>query len=239
MKVKEVAALSGVSVRSLHHYDDIGLLTPERSLSGYRIYSEDDLEKLQRILFFKALDLPLATIHQLLTNEVDALSTLQKQHQLLLEKKQYYEQLLKHSERIIQTTRGEITMTKEERFEGFQLDNNPYREEAAERWGESAVSWAEDAIKGREKDVQQEMQSIFKKYAVLVGTDPASEVAQQVTNEWFQLLNTMGNYPIAVFHQLGEMYVQDERFQKNLNQLGPGVAQFMRDAMNAFTPSKG
>lgn len=234
MYIQQVAALANVSVRTLHHYDEIGLLRPNRLANGYRHYDDKHIERLQRILFYRALHMPLEQIQRLLNEEQNELETLQKQREKLIKQRDAYDELIATIEKTIRTYEGENTMTNEERFEGMNFNDDPYREEAEQKWGKSAVDWARQSVAGREQEVKEQMQTIFKRYASLVGTEPQGEEAQAVTKDWYKLLNTLGDYPLSTFHALGEMYVQDERFKANLDQLGDGVAQFMRDAMQQY-----
>ena len=141
MKVKEVADLVGISVRTLHHYDEIGLLAPsETTEAGYRLYSDDDLEKLQQILFFRELDFPLKKIKSILENpSFDKNEALQLHRKALLEKRSRLDQMIATIDKTIQFAKGEINMTNEEKFAGFDFSQNPYEEEARERWGDEAV----------------------------------------------------------------------------------------------------
>src|SRR5699024_12514599 len=110
MKVKEVADLVGISVRTLHHYDDIGLLNPkEITDAGYRVYSDENLETLQQILFFKELDFPLKKIKEIIDNPAfDRQEALKRQHKMLLEKKRQLQKMIETIEKTIQHSKGEI-----------------------------------------------------------------------------------------------------------------------------------
>ena len=127
VKIKEVADLVGISVRTLHHYDAIGLLIPEKvNDANYRQYSEADLERLQQILFFKELGFSLKKIKTILSQEqYDQVETLELQHSLLIRKKQRLETMIQTMEKTIQYKKGEITMRNEEKFAGFDFSKNP------------------------------------------------------------------------------------------------------------------
>ena len=149
MKVKEVADLVGISVRTLHHYDEIGLLIPEdMTQAGYRIYSEKNLEHLQQILFFKELGFSLKKIKEIMESPTfNRQEALTKQHQMLLEKRKRIDQMIWTIEKTIQHSKGDITMTNEEKFKGFDFSHNPYEEEAREKWGDKAVDQANEKTK--------------------------------------------------------------------------------------------
>lgn len=240
-KVKEVAELVGVSVRALHHYDEIGLLTPtETTESGYRLYSEENLETLQQILFFKELGFPLKEIKTMLNNpSYDRKEALVLQRKMLVEKRGRIDQMIETIDKTIKHMEGEIHMTNEERFKGIQFTSNPYEEEARKRWGNESVDEANKKLQSLTKDEQHELSekwdTIFKKLASLRKQSPESEEAQAAIKEWYDLLNNnFGQYTLEAFRGLGQMYIQDERFTKNIDQYGEGLAAFMSEAMTVF-----
>ncbi|WP_145146135.1 MerR family transcriptional regulator [Paenibacillus xylanexedens] len=240
MKVKEVAELASISVRTLHHYDEIGLLTPDEVTSaGYRLYSDANLERLQQILFFKELDFSLKEIKNIITNpSFNPEEALNMHRLILLEKRQRLDQMIATIDRTVLHVRGEIKMTAKEQFEGFDFSQNPYEQEARERWGDQAVDQANQKLHSKstmeQKALSDQMNEIYKRLAALRHTDPASAETQAGIQEWYTLLNRMGNYSPEAFRGLGQMYVDDERFTRNIDQFGDGLAVFMRDAMAVF-----
>ncbi|AOZ92962.1 MerR family transcriptional regulator [Paenibacillus crassostreae] len=236
MKVKEVADLVGVSVRTLHHYDEIGLLNPEETTeSGYRVYSDENLETLQQILFFKELGFPLKKINEILTRpSFDREEALEMQRKMLLEKRSRLNKMIGTIEKTIQHSKGEIHMSNQEKFEGFDFSHNPYEQEAREKWGDHAVDEANEKAKSMSKPDQEKFNEIYRNLATLRHLLPDSKEAQAAIKEWFVLLNTIGNYSLEAFKGLGQMYVEDVRFTKNIDQFGEGLAVFMRDAMTVY-----
>jgi DNA-binding transcriptional MerR regulator len=241
MKVKEVADLVGISVRTLHYYDEIGLLTPEETTeSGYRLYSDENLETLQQILFFKELGFPLKKIKEIINSpSFDRHEALVLQRKMLLEKRKRLDKMIATIEKTIQHMKGEIQMTNKEKFEGFDFSHNPYEQEARELWGDEAVDKANAKLGNMTKEEQEamtkEMNSIYQKLASLRNGSPESDEAQAAIKEWYDFLNNnFGNYSLEAFKGLGQMYVDDERFTKNIDQFGEGLAKFMRDAMAVF-----
>lgn len=240
MKVKEVSKLTGVSVRTLHYYDEIGLLTPEQTNeNGYRLYSEKDLELLQQILFFRELGFSLkqikAIVHDPSFNRLEALEMHRK---MLLEKRERIDRMLNTLEKTIQHVKGERAMTNQEKFQGFDFSRNPYEEEARRRWGDKAVDASQAKLNQLSKTKMQEfgqtMNELYRKLAELRHSDPASEAAQEAIGEWYAMLNRMGSYSLEAFKGLGQLYVDDERFTNNIDQFGEGLAKFMRDAMQVY-----
>lgn len=236
MKVKEVADLVGISVRTLHHYDEIGLLTPEKTTeAGYRIYSEENLETLQQILFFKELGFPLKKIKEIIDSPTfEREEALELQRKMLLERKDRLDKMIVTIEKTIKHSKGEVQMSIEEKFEGFDFTNNPYEEEARKRWGDNAVDEANEKVKTLTTSDQDKCGEIYRNLASLRHLPPESKEAQEAIKEWYIFLNKIGSYSPEAFKGLGMMYVDDERFTKNIDKFGQGLAVFMRDAMAVY-----
>jgi len=240
MRIREAADLAGISVRTLHYYDEIGLLSPQTdAASGYRLYSDQDLELLQQILFFRELGFPLKKIKEIVSDpSYDRLEALHLQRNMLLEKRRRLDRMIATIDKTIQHLKGEVEMTNREKFAGFDFSRNPYEEEARQRWGDPAVNASVQKLKGMSKEEQEklgeQMNAIFRKLAALRDGSPESDEAQAAIKEWFDVLNQMGNYSLEAFKGLGRMYVDDERFTRNIDQFGEGLAAFMSDAMAAF-----
>src|SRR5690606_12824607 len=134
--VKQLADLSGVSVRTLHHYDEAGLLKPgSRTAAGYRLYGEAELLRLQQILFYRMLELPLREIQGLLdAPEFDTLEALTQHRETLLLRKREMETMLATVDKTIRKLKGEIMMSDEELYAGFPEDARKYRAEAVEKY---------------------------------------------------------------------------------------------------------
>ncbi|SDY76153.1 MerR family transcriptional regulator [Thermoactinomyces sp. DSM 45892] len=236
MKVKEVADLVGVSVRTLHHYDEIGLLVPDETTeSGYRLYSNENLELLQQILFFKELGFSLQTIKEIVHSPTfDRQEALKMHYQTLLEKRQRLDKMIQTVEKTIQHYKGEIQMTNEEKFEGFDFRSNPYEQEARERWGDEAVNRSNQKVAQMGPEIQKEMDDLYFHLASIRHMSPDSEEAQSAITKWYDMLQSFGDYTPEAFRTLGEMYVSDRRFTKNIDRFGDGLAAFMCDAMGVY-----
>lgn len=240
MKVKEVADLTGISVRTLHYYDEIGLLKPEKTTAaGYREYSEKNLETLQQILFFKELGFSLKKIKEIITNPLfDRLKALEVQRKMLLKKRSQLDKMIRTIEKTIQHEKGEIKMAHKDRFIGFDFSHNPYEEEARELWGDAAVDEANAriaALSGSEQEeFAEQFKAIYENLAKVRHLPADSKEAQAAIAEWYLFLNKMGDYSLEAFKNLGEMYVNDQRFTKNIDSFGEGLAKFMREAMAVY-----
>lgn len=144
--IKKVSEISGVSVRTLHHYDEIGLLSPKKNEKGYRYYSEDDMSFLQMILFYKYLGFPLKQIKELLKQEdPEILYHLKKQLVLMQKEKQKLLTLIDTLEKTIESRERKITMSTKEKFKGFTYqDNEKYKQKAIDLYGKEVI---EEAVK--------------------------------------------------------------------------------------------
>lgn len=236
MKVKEVADLVGISVRALHHYDEIGLLIPYKTTeAGYRIYSDENLETLQQILFFKELGFPLKKIKDIIDSPTfEHQEALEMHHMMLLEKKRRLEKMIMTIEKTIKHSKGEIQMSDQEKFEGFDFSSNPYEEEARKRWGDKAVDEANEKAKNMTSFDQDKFNEIYRKLSEIRHLSPESKEAQEAIDEWYQFLSKMGYYSPEAFKGLGQIYVDDERFTKNIDKFGEGLSVFICDAMAVY-----
>lgn len=237
LKVSELAALAHISVRTLHYYDELGLLQPDVVTdAGYRLYSDENIEKLQHILFYRQLDMPLKQIKSLLSdNEFDRIAALETHREKLLQQKVQLEVLINNVQQSIIAAKGGITMSHEERFAGFSFEHNEYEQEARERWGDSVVDKANNKVKGEfGEQLAKQMNEVYRELATVRNTDPSSEQAQVVIGKWYTILNQISSYTPEMFRSLGDMYVSDERFTRNIDQFGTGLAKFMKEAMHHY-----
>lgn len=239
MKVKEVAKIVGISVRTLHHYDEIGLLCPDTTDSGYRLYSSKDLDTLQQILFFKELGFPLKKI-KVMTNRPSFVrkEALEIQRNLLLEKRDRIDTMIATIDKTLQDVKGDIEMTDKEKFTGFDFRRNPYEQEARDRWGDLAVDEYNATLNEMSGSKQQaladDFNALYRELATRRHEDPTSDEAQEAIKKWYEYLNKVGNFSLEAFKGLGQLYIDDDRFTKNIDQFGEGLASFMRDAMAVY-----
>ena len=240
MRISEVAKLTGKTVRTLHYYDEIGLLKPsEITEAGYRLYSREDLEILQQILFFRELDFPLSQIKEIMNNpNYDKEEALKKQKELLIQQRQRIEGLIKLIEKRIE---GDNNMSFKE-FDMNEIEENKkkYAKEVKERWGTSKAyeeSEKKTSSYNKEKwgDINQETSEIFKGFAELRNSDPGSEEVQELVRRWQKYI-TDNFYTCTneILSGLGLMYVEDERFKENLDKNGEGTAKLMAEAIKIY-----
>ena len=248
--VSQIARLAGVSVRTLHHYDQIGLLSPpDRSGAGYRRYGDDDLRRLQQILFYRELGFALSDITDLLSDPEDgAAEHLHRQHALLTERLERTRRLVHAVEKAMEAEKMGISLTPEERLEVFgSYDPEQYADEVTSRWGETEayrqsmqrtrsytkLDWL--AIKDEAADINAGF-AAAKAAGEAPGSGAAMEVAErhrQHISRWFY------DCPLEAHRGLGEMYVADERFAATYEQVAPGLATYIRDAIAANAARSG
>lgn len=238
--VRELARLAGVSVRTLHHYDQIGLLTPSsRTAAGYRQYGADDLMRLQQILFFKELDVPLSEIRAILDDpNFDQVEALESHRRLLQLRAERLAQLLrtvdKTIEKLIEDT---MTLTNEELYEGFSKEQiESYESEARERWGStSAYQESRKRVgnmsKAQWNAVKDQGDEATRLMAGLMGRDPADPEVQAAIAKHHAWIENFYTAPAEMYAGLGQMYAADERFRAFYDNYAPDLADFMRDAM--------
>jgi len=243
-KVKEVADMVGVSVRTLHHYDQIGLLKPEsESPAGYRLYADKDLEKLQQILFFKELDFNLQEIKEIIGRPgFDRGHALRAHKELLIEKRERLERIIQSVEKTIDSIEGGKEMSNKEMFDGFDMSQiekhkQKYAEETKEKYGNSDAykesmkktskykkeDWARITAKGDE---------IYKRIAANMEKGPTDPEVQRSVADFRQYITySFYNCTPEIFRGLGDLYVNDERFTANIDKYKEGLAVFLREAM--------
>ena len=244
LTVGQVARLAHVSVRTLHHYDDLGLLTPSaRSEAGYRLYTMTDLARLQHILFSKELGFALHEIADLLADPAfDRRNALLAQREAIAAQADRYEAMLDLIDRTIRSLNGGITMTKEDMFEVFgDFDPAEYEDEVEERWGKTdAYKESVRRTKGYAKQDWQrfkaENEEVGGAIAALMdaGVAPDDPRAMDAV-EQHRLLIDRWFYPCSdeMHVGLGEMYVADPRFAANYEKIRPGMAMYVHDAIKA------
>lgn len=244
LTIQEVARLTGTTTRTLRWYDELGLVVPDRDpVSQYRRYYRRHLKALQQVMFYRELSFPLEHIKKILGDpHYNRGKALERQLVLLREKQQKMDELVHTLELALQEERGAYTMKHEERFKGFDFSHNPYEDEAKETWGDETVKRSNEYLDSMDEEARQgmgkSMDATFVELAKLRETDPASDEAQKAIEVWYDLLNTMGTYTPQMFANLGRMYVDDQRFTKNIDRFGEGLAHFMMEAMIAFERRK-
>lgn len=246
--VQKLAQLSGISGRTLRYYDEIGILKPARiNSSGYRIYGENEVNRLQQILFYRELGVSLEEINEILTNpDFDGAEALRQHRAKLLENKKQIDLLIANVEKTIAATEGRINMSDKEKFEGFKqkmIDKNEkkYGKEIREKYGNDSIDKSNAKLMNMTEEQYAEVTTLEKHFketlaeAYRIG-DPAGALAQKAASlhkEW--LTYFWHEYSKEAHAGLAQMYVDDERFTAYYDKEHPGSAEFLRDAVYIFT----
>ena len=246
--VNKLSKLAGISSRTLRFYDEIDLLKPNRvNSSGYRIYGEKEVNKLQQILFYRELGLKLDSIKDIInSSEFNELGALKDHQENLLEKKKQIDLLITNVGKTIKLKEGKIKMNDNEKFEGFKdklLNENDkkYGDEIRKKHGDKTVYESYKKFKGMSEDdyrIMEEMsQEILKKlYKSYKTGDPSSPLAQDVCDLHRRWLGfTWNSYSKEAHRGLAQMYVDDDRFTAYYDKEQPGLAEFLRDAIYVYT----
>ncbi len=250
MNVGEVAALAGVTVRTLHHYDRIGLLSPSgRTAAGYRRYSAADLDRLHQVLLYRELGFPLEEVATLLDDpSADPAEHLRRQHRLLQDRLERTRAMVAAVEKEMEAMDMGISLTPEERFELFgDWLPEEYEQEAEERWGDTEA-WSQSQARTRSytKDdwvrVKAEGEDVEARMAAALqgGVAPDSPQAMDLAEEARQQISRNFYDCSPEMHAgIGRMYVEDERFTAHYERRAPGLAQWVSTAVQANAARQG
>ncbi|WFE33928.1 MerR family transcriptional regulator [Micromonospora sp. WMMD975] len=247
--VGHVARAARVTVRTLHHYDEIGLLRPSgRTPAGYRRYDDADLDRLQLIRYYRELGFPLDEIAGILDDpHADPAAHLRRQHELLSGRIGKLQEMVAAIERAMEARKLDIRLTPEERFEVFG-DFNPddHAEEVQQRWGdteayrqsqERASRYSkEDWLRNKEvnEDWGRRFAALMESGAPADGPEAmalAEEHRQLITEWWYDC-------PLELHTGLADMYVADPRFTAYFEAIRPGMAAFLNEAIHANAISR-
>nr|WP_239585725.1 MerR family transcriptional regulator [Lysinibacillus composti] len=245
--ISKLAKLANVSARTLRYYDEINLLKPARiNSSGYRIYGQKEVDRLQQILFFRELDVDLETITSIMNDpNFDHTHALQHHYDELIRKRSHLDQLIETVEKTIAHQKGEIAMNNQEKFKAFKdkliSDNEEkYGEEIREKYGDKVVEESNAKFRGMSKETYEAMEKLGQEILELLPRafetgDPESPLAQELAAKHKQWLTfTWPSYSKEAHAGLAEMYVADERFKAYYDNKSEGGTEFLRDAILFF-----
>ena len=242
--VGELSRISGVTVRTLHHYDEIGLLRPSgRTASGYRLYDDDDVLRLQEILVLRELEIPLDDIAAALADTANRAVLLRRHRAALAAKRGKLDAMLAAVDHaLVALEKGKPTMTSEDfknLFDGF--DPAEYEQEAEQRWGNTpAYQESQRRVKSYGKPeweaLGKEAAAINDRLVALMRegappTDPRVQAA--VADHRGHITKWFYDCSRDMHRALGEMYIADPRFTKNIDKAAPGLAQYLAEAIRA------
>ena len=238
MTVNEVSKLSGISVRTLHYYDQIGLLHPDQvSEAGYRLYGQASLERLQQILLFRQLEFPLKEIKDIIDSpDFNKEEALDQQIQMLRLQQEHLSGLINLA---LEIKKNGVNKTDFKPFDTSKLDE--YAKEAKERWGDSAA-YQESARKTKNYTKEdwnmanEQITSVFAEFGKLKELPPESPDAQMAVKKLQDLISQF-YYACdkEVLAGLGQMYTADQRFKDNIDKMGGnGTAEFAARAIACY-----
>lgn len=246
--VQKLGKLAGISTRTLRYYDEVGILKPARiNSSGYRIYGQAEVDRLQQILFYRELGVSLENIKTIITDpSFDGIAALREHREKLQEKRAQLELLIANVEKTIALREGRITMSDKEKFQGFKknmIDENEkkYGKEAREKYGNDAVDKSNKKLMNMTEEEYNRVESLQKQIKETLAQafktgDPAGELAQKAADLHKQWLTFYwSGYSKEAHAGLGQMYVDDERFKSYYDNEQPGTAKFFRDAIRIYT----
>ncbi len=240
--VGDLAAMAGVTVRTLHHYGDVGLLTPSgRSPAGYRLYGPEDVQRLTRILYYRDLGFGLDEIAALLDGDTDTAEHLHTQHRLLTERLRRVRTMLSAVEREMEAHMSGIRLTPAEQLEVFGDTWDPaYQIEAEERWGHTDA-WAQSKERTADyttkdwREVKAEADALLA--AALAAFDdghpPGSERADDVAERHRATLNRFYDADHCLQRRVAALFTEDERFAAQYDDHRAGLARWLREAIEA------
>lgn len=237
--VNEVSKLTGVSVRTLHHYDAIGLLKPTKvTEAGYRLYDNNALNRLQNILMFRELQFPLKEIKAILDSpDFDTEEALTQQIRLLELQLKHISELISFAKKLKEKGAGEMN------FDAFNKDElEQYAKEVKERWGETrAYSEYEQKSKGKTdqemRETAEKLMELFAEFGSIRQLQPADKAVQEKVGSLQKFITeNYYNCTDEILSGLGELYVSDERMKHNIDRAGgEGTAEFVREAIAVYS----
>lgn len=244
--VSLVAKIAGISIRTLHHYDKIGLLNPaKRAESRYRYYTKTELFRLQQILFFKELDFPLKKIQRILDDpEFDLIEALSFQRIELKKRKSRLDDLLKTIDKTVKQLSEEKEMvTESELYDGFSKEEiDAWKKEVDEKYDKNVVSESNENIRKMSKGdfaaIKEEQEAVAKELAELMYLPVENVKVQAIilrhhtTNEKFYKTSA------EMYKGLADMYVSDPRFTQFYDKHHVGLSKFLREAMHYFADDR-
>ncbi len=245
--IGELAELAGVSVRTLRHYEQIDLLTPQRGKNGYRVYGPSEVEKLQHILFYRRLGLGLEKIRRAITDPgFDPVSVLNSHLVELNRQRMELDALIANVQKSIMEGQGEYIMSDDERFEGLKRkiveeNERQYGAEVRAQYGDDVMNLVNQKIgqisKSQYEEVKRLEQDVLDAlFAAMKSGDARSEPAKELVRihrDWLRCYWPV--YTADMHVALSESYVADKRFSDYYSKVGEGAAGFLRDAIVNFS----
>lgn len=239
--IKQIARMAGISNRTLHYYDEIGLLHPAKNnVNGYRQYSDLDLVKLQQILFYRELGMPLEQIRKIVDSPAfDTLQALEEHRTALEQRATQTQTLIQTVDKTIAHLKGKIKMDNKEMFLGFSdEEQKKYDKEARELWGDKFVGdsvkrW-NDYGKEKQKSILAEAGEIYQALVANMDKAPGSSKVQSLIARWHQNLRYFYEPTKEILVGLAQAYNEHPGFQKTFSKFHPDLAAYMKKAVEIY-----
>jgi DNA-binding transcriptional MerR regulator len=239
--VKQISKIAGVSVRTLHYYDEIGLLRPTSiSGNGYRLYEREALIRLQQILFYRELDFSLKNIHQIVErSDFDLVSALEKQKQDLIKRIDRLNKIVTTVEETIDHMKGKRTMTDKELFKPFtDEEQEKYALEAEQLYDGEIVRASNRKWKSyspeKKAEILAEGSKIYIDIVEVMSKGPASDEVQSCVEHWRRHMDYFWTPSLEQLIGLAEQYNNHPGFKKNFEKIHPKLAEFMLEAVKFY-----
>lgn len=245
--VQKLAKMVGISTRTLRYYDEIEILKPARiNSSGYRIYGEKEIDRLQQILFYRELGVSLESIKDIVTaSSFNGVKALAEHREKLLEKRKQLDKLIENVDKTIASTEGRIIMSDKEKFHGFKEklvshNEKQYGREVRGKYGDEAVNKSNNKLKNMTQEEYDEITRLESElletlHAAFQTGDPKAELAQKAADLHRQWLSFYwDSYTKEAHAGVVQMYVVDERFKEYYDKKQPGTAEFLRAAVLVY-----
>ena len=243
--VKQLSKLAGITPRTLHHYDEIGLLKPSRvGDNGYRYYGEDAVLRLQQILFYRELDIPLDDIKKIMgRRDYDVMGALQSHKEALSKQAARINRLIQTVDNTINHLKGNQTMSDEKLFEGFSEEQQEkYAQEAEKMYDPETVRESNRKWKAysaaKKEAILAESSAIYKDMISVMSKGASSAEAQAIVERWRKHMDYFWTPQLDQLQAIANGYVEDARFKANFDKMHPQLAEFMREAVAVYVKGK-
>jgi len=244
--IKQLSEMAGVSVRTLHFYDQIGLLTPQRMReNNYRFYTHDSLLQLQQILFYREMEFSLDQIKEILNQpDFNVIEALQTHQEAIKSKITRMNTLLQTVENTISHLKGQNSMNQTQFFKGFsEQEQAEYEKEAAQKWDPELVHESNRRYKNLsqlEKDeLAQKGETITLAIRNAMPKGANAPEVQHLIGDWQKHIGFFYSCSDEILLGLGKMYVEDKRFKAFYDRIDPNLAQFLYDAIKIYCAERG
>jgi DNA-binding transcriptional MerR regulator len=243
--VKQLAKLAGVTPRTLHHYDDIGLLKPSRvGDNGYRYYGEECVLRLQQILYYRELDIPLEDIKKIMgRRDFDVLGALQSHKDALKKQVTRLNRLINTVDNTINHLKGNTTMSDKAYFEGFsEEEQEKYAAEAEQLYDPETVRESNRKWKtysaAKKESILAEGNAIYTEMIAAMPKGAASKDVQILVERWRRHMDYFWTPNLDQLLALANGYNDEPRFKSNFDKMHPGLAEFMREAVKVYVENQ-